>query len=54
MYDAEVVPAKPLLRRSVVYGDANDYNVLVGEPWPGPRAAVSVIDFWDMHNTINV
>ncbi len=32
LYDAEVVPALPGLRRSVIYGDANDYNVLVGPP----------------------
>src|ERR1700739_288346 len=29
LYESEVVPALPRLRRSVVYGDANDYNVLV-------------------------
>jgi len=53
-YEAEVVPAMPWLRRSVVYGDANDYNVLIGEPWPGPRKAVSVIDFGDMHHSFTV
>jgi Phosphotransferase enzyme family len=30
LYEAEVVPALPGLRRGVIYGDANDYNVLVG------------------------
>jgi 4-aminobutyrate aminotransferase-like enzyme/Ser/Thr protein kinase RdoA (MazF antagonist) len=54
LYDAEVVPAIGRLRRSVVYGDANDYNVLVSEPWPVPRRAVSVIDFGDMHETFTV
>jgi 4-aminobutyrate aminotransferase-like enzyme/Ser/Thr protein kinase RdoA (MazF antagonist) len=54
LYDAEVVPAMGRLRRSVVYGDANDYNVLVSEPWPVPRRAVSVIDFGDMHETFTV
>jgi 4-aminobutyrate aminotransferase-like enzyme/Ser/Thr protein kinase RdoA (MazF antagonist) len=54
LYEAEVVPAIPWLRRSVVYGDANDYNVLVGDPWPGPRMAVSVIDFGDMHHSFTV
>ncbi len=54
LYDAEVEPAMPWLRRSIVYGDANDYNVLVGEPWPAPRKAVSVIDFGDMHWTFTV
>jgi 4-aminobutyrate aminotransferase-like enzyme/Ser/Thr protein kinase RdoA (MazF antagonist) len=54
LYDAEVVPALPHLRRSVVYGDANDYNVLVGPPLPLPRKIVSVIDFGDMHETVTV
>ena len=54
LYDAEVVPAMPWLRRSVVYGDANDYNVLVGDPWPGPREAISVIDFGDMHHSFTI
>src|SRR5712675_2567468 len=54
LYDAEVVPALPQLRRSVVYGDANDYNVLIGPPLPLPRKIVSVIDFGDMHETVTV
>jgi 4-aminobutyrate aminotransferase-like enzyme/Ser/Thr protein kinase RdoA (MazF antagonist) len=54
LYEAEVLPALPRLRRSVVYGDANDYNVLVGEPLPPPRKVVSVIDFGDMHETMTV
>src|SRR6267154_344127 len=54
LYDAEVVPALAQLRRSVVYGDANDYNVLVGSPLPLPRKIVSVIDFGDMHETVIV
>jgi 4-aminobutyrate aminotransferase-like enzyme/Ser/Thr protein kinase RdoA (MazF antagonist) len=54
LYEREIVPALPRLRRSVVYGDANDYNVLVGEPLPLPRQVVSVIDFGDMHETVTV
>src|SRR5713101_2828784 len=54
LYDAEVVPALPGLRRSVVYGDANDYNVLVGAPLPLPRKVVSVIDFGDLHESVTV
>jgi 4-aminobutyrate aminotransferase-like enzyme/Ser/Thr protein kinase RdoA (MazF antagonist) len=50
LYEAEVVPALPRLRRSVIYGDANDYNVLVSDPWPQPRKIVGVIDFGDMHH----
>ena len=49
LYHSEVQPLLPSLRRSVIYGDANDHNVLVGEPWPQPRLARAVIDFGDMH-----
>jgi 4-aminobutyrate aminotransferase-like enzyme/Ser/Thr protein kinase RdoA (MazF antagonist) len=54
LYESEVVPALPSLRRSVIYGDANDYNVLVSSPWPQPRKVVSVIDFGDMHHGLTV
>jgi 4-aminobutyrate aminotransferase-like enzyme/Ser/Thr protein kinase RdoA (MazF antagonist) len=54
LYEGEVVPALPGLRRSVVYGDANDYNVLVGAPLPLPRKVASVIDFGDMHESVTV
>jgi 4-aminobutyrate aminotransferase-like enzyme/Ser/Thr protein kinase RdoA (MazF antagonist) len=54
LYETEVLPALPQLRRSVVYGDANDYNVLVGKALPLPRKVVSVIDFGDMHETVTV
>jgi len=54
LYEAEVLPVIPELRRSVVYADANDHNVLVGEPWPWPRRVAGVVDFGDMHETITV
>jgi 4-aminobutyrate aminotransferase-like enzyme/Ser/Thr protein kinase RdoA (MazF antagonist) len=54
LYEAEVVPALPRLRRGVIYGDANDYNVLVSDPWPQPRKVVGVIDFGDMHHGLTV
>jgi 4-aminobutyrate aminotransferase-like enzyme/Ser/Thr protein kinase RdoA (MazF antagonist) len=50
LYEAEVVPVLPRLRRSVIYGDANDYTVLVSDPWPQPQKIVGVIDFGDMHH----
>ena len=53
-YETEIVPALPRLRRSVIYGDANDHNVLVSEPRPLPRTARSVIDFGDMHYGVTV
>lgn len=49
LYERDVLPAIPNLRKSVIYGDANDYNVLARtEPGEGLRIA-SVIDFGDMH-----
>jgi 4-aminobutyrate aminotransferase-like enzyme/Ser/Thr protein kinase RdoA (MazF antagonist) len=51
-YDAEVGPALPRLRRSVVYADANEHNVLVRvEPGQAPRLA-GLIDFGDMIETL--
>jgi 4-aminobutyrate aminotransferase-like enzyme/Ser/Thr protein kinase RdoA (MazF antagonist) len=54
LYESDVVPALKSLRHSVVYGDANDYNVLVSLPWPQPRKVISVIDFGDMHSGLTV
>jgi 4-aminobutyrate aminotransferase-like enzyme/Ser/Thr protein kinase RdoA (MazF antagonist) len=54
VYESEVAPELKSLRRSVIYGDANDYNVLVSTPWPQPRQVVSVIDFGDMHYGLTV
>jgi len=51
-YEAEVTPMLGSLRRSVIYGDANDHNVLVTEGWP--REACAVIDFGDMHYGLTV
>jgi 4-aminobutyrate aminotransferase-like enzyme/Ser/Thr protein kinase RdoA (MazF antagonist) len=54
MYEREVTPLLPVLRRSIIYGDANDHNVLVGEPWSQPRRVRAVIDFGDMHYGLTV
>jgi 4-aminobutyrate aminotransferase-like enzyme/Ser/Thr protein kinase RdoA (MazF antagonist) len=54
LYDSEIGPALGRFRRSVIYGDANDHNVLVRDPWPLPRKAVSIIDFGDIHYGITV
>jgi 4-aminobutyrate aminotransferase-like enzyme/Ser/Thr protein kinase RdoA (MazF antagonist) len=45
-----VEPAQASLRKGVIYGDANDHNVLVSAPWPQPRRVAGVIDFGDMHH----
>jgi 4-aminobutyrate aminotransferase-like enzyme/Ser/Thr protein kinase RdoA (MazF antagonist)/murein DD-endopeptidase MepM/ murein hydrolase activator NlpD len=54
LYDSDVVPVLSQLRRSVIYGDANDYNVLVSDAWPQPRKVTSVIDFGDLHHGLTV
>src|SRR5258708_4058888 len=54
LYESQVLPVLPRLRRSVIYGDANDYNVVVSDPWPQPRKVTSVIDFGDMHDGLIV
>jgi 4-aminobutyrate aminotransferase-like enzyme/Ser/Thr protein kinase RdoA (MazF antagonist) len=54
LYEADVVSALPRLRRSVIYGDANDHNVLVGPPWPQPRKIAGVIDFGDLHHSLTI
>jgi len=55
MYDDDVVPILPGLRRGVVHNDANDYNVLVDSPGRGkPLDVVGVIDFGDMLETVTV
>jgi 4-aminobutyrate aminotransferase-like enzyme/Ser/Thr protein kinase RdoA (MazF antagonist) len=53
-YESDVIPALASLRHGVIYGDANDYNVLVSPPWPQSRKVVSVIDFGDMHYGLTV
>ncbi|NLH76528.1 MAG: aminotransferase class III-fold pyridoxal phosphate-dependent enzyme [Acidobacteria bacterium] len=50
-YEAEAVPALPRLRRSVVYGDANEHNVLVRIEPGRPARLAGLIDFGDMIET---
>src|SRR5271157_673119 len=54
LYQQEAVPRFHRLRRGVIYGDANDHNVLVGPVSPKPREVVSVVDFGDMHTGLTV
>jgi 4-aminobutyrate aminotransferase-like enzyme/Ser/Thr protein kinase RdoA (MazF antagonist) len=53
-YEAEVVPALPRLRRSVVYADANEHNVLVRIEPGRPPVLSGLIDFGDMIETVAV
>jgi 4-aminobutyrate aminotransferase-like enzyme/Ser/Thr protein kinase RdoA (MazF antagonist) len=54
LYEAEVDPVLSRLRRGIIYGDANDYNVLVSRPYPEPRKIAGLIDFGDMHYGMTV
>ncbi len=42
------------LRRSVIHGDANDYNVVVGQPGYNNRQVAGLLDFGDMMRTATV
>src|SRR5256885_9807747 len=54
LFETDVAPKLASLRRSVIYGDANDYNVLVAcEPGEAARIA-GVMDFGDTHDGITV
>ena len=53
-FEKEVLPVLPTLRASVIHGDANDYNVLVGDGNAGSMRPVSVLDFGDMVHTQTV
>jgi 4-aminobutyrate aminotransferase-like enzyme/Ser/Thr protein kinase RdoA (MazF antagonist) len=47
-YESQVLPRLPNLRKSVIYNDANDANVLVSEGDPRTRSVIGVIDFGDL------
>ncbi|UWZ86827.1 aminotransferase class III-fold pyridoxal phosphate-dependent enzyme [Occallatibacter riparius] len=53
-YEKQVVPQLPTLRKSVIYGDANDYNVLVSCTDGPSGQGIGVIDFGDMHHGLVV
>jgi 4-aminobutyrate aminotransferase-like enzyme/Ser/Thr protein kinase RdoA (MazF antagonist) len=54
LYESEVVPQLPHLRKSVIYGDGNDYNVLVEWAAGNVSRSVGLIDFGDMHEGLTV
>jgi 4-aminobutyrate aminotransferase-like enzyme/Ser/Thr protein kinase RdoA (MazF antagonist) len=54
VYEREVIPALPGLRRSVIHGDANDHNVIIAPARDEPRRVVSLVDFGDAHHGITV
>jgi 4-aminobutyrate aminotransferase-like enzyme/Ser/Thr protein kinase RdoA (MazF antagonist) len=46
-YETQVVPVLSSLRESVIYNDANDYNVIVSNDDPHRRQVVGLIDYGD-------
>ena len=54
LFETETLPALEGLQKSVIHGDANDYNVLVSSPSSLPRQAVGLIDFGDMVKSYTV
>lgn len=48
-FDQEVRPALGHLRQAVIHGDANDHNVIVGDPRAEPREVSGLVDFGDLH-----
>jgi 4-aminobutyrate aminotransferase-like enzyme/Ser/Thr protein kinase RdoA (MazF antagonist) len=54
LFASQVVPLLATVRRSVIYGDANDYNVLRRAPSAQSGSTVSVIDFGDTHLGLTV
>jgi 4-aminobutyrate aminotransferase-like enzyme/Ser/Thr protein kinase RdoA (MazF antagonist) len=53
LFENQVKPAFPELRKSVIYNDANDYNVLVSDDITNPRVP-GVIDFGDVVYTYTI
>lgn len=50
IFESRVAPRLGTLRRAVIHGDANDFNVIVTSCANAPREIASVIDFGDMHH----
>jgi 4-aminobutyrate aminotransferase-like enzyme/Ser/Thr protein kinase RdoA (MazF antagonist) len=53
-FEANVAARLSAMRASVIYNDANDYNVIVGEGDAWTRRVAGVIDFGDMLRTPTV
>jgi len=54
LFETEVGPQLAKLRKSVVYGDANDYNILIEQECGAPARIAGVIDFGDAHYSITI
>lgn len=54
LFEANAQPLLSRLPRSVIHGDANDYNVLVGPRGEDGRRSIGLIDFGDSHESVRV
>jgi len=54
LFEKSATPRLPQLRTSVIYNDANDYNVLVNDNASPDKQVIGVIDFGDMVQTNTV
>jgi 4-aminobutyrate aminotransferase-like enzyme/Ser/Thr protein kinase RdoA (MazF antagonist) len=55
LYETNVLPGYEELRSSIIHNDANDYNVLVNNPYRDEARSFGLLDFGDMvfSHTIN-
>jgi 4-aminobutyrate aminotransferase-like enzyme/Ser/Thr protein kinase RdoA (MazF antagonist) len=53
-FETETLPALAGRRHGVIYGDANDYNVVVAGTGTEERRVIAVIDFGDLLHTATV
>lgn len=53
-FETHCVPKLSKTRSSVIYNDANDYNILVSDDDPWQRKVIGVIDFGDLVHTHTV
>ncbi len=53
-FEMTALPVLPHLRKSIIYNDANDYNILVGGTNPWRLKVIGVIDFGDILHTHTV
>ena len=54
LFETEVAPQLSKLRKSVIYGDTNDYNVLIALEQGAAARIAGVIDFGDVHYGITI
>jgi 4-aminobutyrate aminotransferase-like enzyme/Ser/Thr protein kinase RdoA (MazF antagonist) len=54
LFETEVAQRLPQMRKSVIYGDANDHNVLIAHAPGGAPHVAGVIDFGDTHYGVTI